>query len=66
MKVAVLCVVASLAFASPALAKNDLSPADLAALKGYTLSMDKVDAMQAAMDEAKKSGKAAQDRKSVV
>ncbi len=60
MKVAALCIAAALVFASPALAKNDLSPADLAALKGYTLSMDKVNAMQAAMDEAKKSGKAAQ------
>ena len=43
--------------ADPALAKNELSPADLSALKGYTLSMDKINAMQAAMDEAEKSGK---------
>jgi len=34
----------------------DISPADLAQLKSYTLSMDKVSAMQAAMDDAKKSG----------
>ncbi|MBV9990191.1 MAG: hypothetical protein JOZ72_02775 [Alphaproteobacteria bacterium] len=54
MRAAVLCIAASLAFASPAFAKNDLSPADLAALKSYSLSMDKVTAMQAAMDDAHK------------
>lgn len=48
---------AALFVAQPALAKGaDLSPADLSALKSYTLSMDKVTAMQAAMDEARKSG----------
>jgi len=35
---------------------SDISPADLAQLKSYTLSMDKIKAMQAAMDDAKKSG----------
>jgi hypothetical protein len=55
---AVAAVVLSLS--GPAFAKGaDLSPADLAALKSYTLSMDKVKGMQAAMDEAKKSGAAA-------
>jgi hypothetical protein len=39
-----------------ALAKgDDLSPADLNALKSYTLSMDKINAMQAAMDEANRN-----------
>ena len=61
MKAAALCLAAALALASPALAaKDDMSPADLAALKGYTLSMDKINAMQAAMDEARKMGKAKQ------
>ena len=55
MKAAVLCFAAALALASPALAKgSDMSPADLAALKNYALSMDKINAMQAAMDDAKK------------
>jgi len=40
-----------------ALAKgSDISPADLSQLKSYTLSMDKINAMQAAMDDAKRSG----------
>jgi hypothetical protein len=44
--------------AGPAFAKSgELSPADLNALKSYTLSMDKIKAMQAAMDDAKKAGK---------
>jgi hypothetical protein len=44
------------ALSVPALAKgDDLSPADLTALKSYTLSMDKINAMQAAMEEAKKN-----------
>jgi hypothetical protein len=42
--------------AQPALAGSDLSPADLNALKSYSLSMDKVKAMQVAMDEAQKAG----------
>jgi hypothetical protein len=57
MKAVVLCFAACLAFASPVLAKSaDISPADLATLKGYTLSMDKIQGMQAAMDDAQKSG----------
>jgi hypothetical protein len=36
----------------------DISPADLAVLKSYPLSMDKINGMQAAMDDAKKSGMA--------
>lgn len=61
MKAAVLCLAAALAFASPALAaKDDLSPADLASLKGYALDMGKINAMQAAMDEASKAGKSKQ------
>jgi hypothetical protein len=48
---------AALVLSTPVLAKgDDISPADLAQLKSYTLSMDKINAMQAAMDEAKKSG----------
>lgn len=44
-----------MSFSVPALAKgDDLSPSDLSALKSYTLSMDKIKAMQVAMDEAKK------------
>jgi len=40
-----------------ALAKgSDISPADLSQLKSYTLSMDKINAMQAAMDDAKRDG----------
>ncbi|HWA91516.1 MAG TPA: hypothetical protein VG889_15875 [Rhizomicrobium sp.] len=57
MKAAALCFAATLALAPPALAKGaDMSPADLGALKSYTLSMDKIQGMQAAMDEAQKSG----------
>jgi len=52
--VRVAFAVSVLALSSPAAARGDLSPADLAALKTYALSMDKVNAMQAAMDEAKK------------
>ncbi len=52
-------VAAALVLSVPAtaLAKgSDISPADLGQLKSYTLSMDKINAMQAAMDDAKKSG----------
>ena len=50
-------VASALIVAQPAFAKSgDLSPADLNALKSYTLSMDKINGMQAAMDEAKKAG----------
>lgn len=41
--------------AQPALAGGDLDPASASALKSYTLSMDKVKAMQDAMDEGKKN-----------
>jgi hypothetical protein len=51
---AVLIAAVSSFLAAPAVAKDDLSPADLNALKSYTLSMDKINAMQAAMDDAKK------------
>ena len=41
----------------PVLAKGgDMPPADLNALKSYSLSMDKINGMQAAMDDARKSG----------
>lgn len=57
MKAVILLIVATLALTGPAFAAGgDLSPADLNALKSYTLSMDKINGMQAAMDEAKKSG----------
>lgn len=46
-----------LSASTAALAKgSDISPADLSQLKSYTLSMDKINGMQAAMDDAKKSG----------
>lgn len=47
--------VAAILIASPALAGGDLDPASLKALRNYALSMDKIRAMQAAMDEAKKT-----------
>jgi len=48
---------AALLTSVPVLAKgSDKSPADLSALKSYSLSMDKITAMQSAMDEAQKSG----------
>jgi hypothetical protein len=50
---AVLVAAFSCCMAVSAAAKGDLSPADLNALKSYSLSMDKINAMQAAMDEAK-------------
>ena len=46
-------IVSCLAWPAAA-AGDDLSPTDLNALKSYTLSMDKINAMQAAMDDAKK------------
>jgi hypothetical protein len=56
----IFCVASFAAFlaslAIPAIAGSDMDPASLNALKSYTLSMDKIQAMQAAMDEAKKSG----------
>ncbi|MEI9930768.1 MAG: hypothetical protein WDM89_09505 [Rhizomicrobium sp.] len=43
--------------ASAALANGaDISSADLGQLKSYPLSMDKINAMQAAMDDARRSG----------
>jgi hypothetical protein len=52
-----VALAASVVLSTAALAKGgDISPADLAQLKSYTLSMDKINAMQAAMDEAKKTG----------
>jgi hypothetical protein len=51
---AALVAAASFWLAVPCAANaGDLSPADLNALKSYNLSMDKINAMQAAMDEAK-------------
>jgi hypothetical protein len=56
MKAAALCLAAALAFATTALAKgDDMSAADLNALKSYSLSMDKINGMQAAMDDAQKA-----------
>lgn len=54
-----LIVAGTLLFAQSALA-GDMDAASLNALKSYTLSMDKVNAMQAAMDEAKKMPGASQ------
>ena len=57
---------ATLVLSTAALAAgNDVSPADLAQLKSYTLSMDKVKAMQAAMDEGKKNAALMKSLKSV-
>ncbi len=54
---AAMAAVLVLTAATTVLAKgSDISPADLGQLKSYTLSMDKINAMQAAMDDAKKSG----------
>ena len=60
---AALAAALVLSASTAALAKGaDISPADLAQLKSYTLSMDKINAMQAAMDDAKKAGKSEQMR----
>ena len=52
---AAILVSLGLDLATPALAGGDLDAASIAALKGYTLSMAKISAMQAAMDDAKKN-----------
>lgn len=58
---AALAAALVLSASTVAMAKgSDISPADLGQLKSYTLSMDKINAMQAAMDDAKKSGKEGQ------
>jgi len=50
-----LAAILALSVSTSAFAKgDDMSPADLNALKSYSLSMDKIKAMQAAMDEASK------------
>lgn len=58
-------IASALAFSSPALAGGDLSAADLNALKSYTLTMDKVNGMQAAMNEAKNNAALQKGMKSV-
>lgn len=62
-------VVLAFGFAGAAQAGNDLSPADSKAMHDYTLSMDKVKAMGAAMDDFQKLSKTnpalAQQAKSV-
>ena len=50
----VLSGVFALAVAAPALAASDLSPADKKAMHDYTLSMPKVQAMGAALDDFRK------------
>jgi hypothetical protein len=56
---AALAAALVLSVSTAALAKgSDISPADLAQLKSYSFSMDKINGMQAAMDDAKKSGMA--------
>jgi len=47
-------VIFALVLAAPAFAASDLSPADKKAMHDYVLSMDKVKAMGAAMDDFKK------------
>jgi hypothetical protein len=47
----IVCAVLFVAVSGAAYAADDLSPADKKALHDYTLSMDKVKAMQAAMDD---------------
>ena len=50
-----VAILAALISISPACAASgDLDPASAKALRDYTLSMDKVNAMQATMDDAKK------------
>lgn len=61
-----VALAASLLFlAQPALAGSDMSAADLNALKSYTLSMDKVNAMQAAINDAKGNAALQKGMKSV-
>jgi hypothetical protein len=52
MKRMCLIACAAVLVSGTALAAADLSPADKAAMHNYTLSMDKVKDMQAAMDDA--------------
>jgi len=63
--VRVACAAFALLIAQPALADSDLDPASATALKSYTLSMDKVKAMQASMDESKKNAALMKSLKSV-
>ncbi|HWA30397.1 MAG TPA: hypothetical protein VG867_04840 [Rhizomicrobium sp.] len=59
MKYRVLMGIAlAAALSAPAFADNDLSPADKKAMHDYVLSMDKVKAMGAALDDFKKMEKA--------
>lgn len=58
-------IASALAVSSPALAGDDLSAADLNALKSYTLSMDKVNGMQAVMTEARNNAALQKGMKSV-
>jgi hypothetical protein len=51
--------------AQPALAGSDLDPASAKALHDYTLSMDKINAMQAATDEGKANAALMKSLKSV-
>jgi len=61
----IACIAAfSSCLATPVLAASDLDAASLNALKSYTLSMDKINAMQAAMDDAKKNRALAEQQKS--
>lgn len=63
---AALAAALVLSVSAAAFAKgDDMSPADLNALKSYSLSMDKVKAMQAAMDEAKGNAAMQKSMKSV-
>ncbi len=55
----------ALSVSSPVLAGSDMDAASLNALKTYTLSMEKVNAMQAAMEEGKKNSAMTQKMKSV-
>lgn len=50
----VLAALLALSISGTADARGDLDPADIRALRDYPLSMNKVKAMQDAMDEAKK------------
>jgi len=51
----VLAAFVAVSASAPAYARSDLSPGDIKELRDYPLSMDKVKAMQDAMDEAKKA-----------
>lgn len=63
--VRVALAVSALLFTLPAAAAGDLDPASAKAMREYVLTMDKVNGMQAAMDEGKKNTATMKGMKSV-